>query len=228
MNAAAVPVITIDGPSGTGKGTIAKLLAKALGWHLLDSGILYRAIGWAVLQNSVDLKDKNALSQLLAEVPVELIPDLSDHSSKIFCGGKEVTAEMRSEEVGSMASKVSALPVVRAAVLEYQRQFRVPPGLVTDGRDMGTVVFPDASLKLYLDAELDVRVKRRYQQLVHMGHEITLSEVKQELIQRDNRDSNRSVAPLKPAADAHCIDTSELAVAQVFSKVMALVHEFVL
>lgn len=223
-----IPVITIDGPSGTGKGTLAALIAKKLGWHLLDSGILYRAVGWAILQNGLSLEDENALQQLLASLVIEVRAATPTETPQVYCDSRNITAFIRDEAVGMMASKSSALPVVRSAVLLPQRRFRQPPGLVTDGRDMGTVVFPDAVLKLYLDANPEERVLRRFNQLKDKNSIASLSEVAQALITRDQQDASRDVAPLKPAENAQFIDTTGLSIEATFEKAMAYVRQFVL
>lgn len=219
-----VDVITLDGPSGTGKGTIANLLAKKLQWQLLDSGAIYRALAWAVIHHEMPLDEIN---RLLPKVSVKLVPRGFDLSAQVFCNQHEITQAIRHEEVGMMASKVAALPAVRQAVLVYQRSFRVAPGLIADGRDMGTVVFPDSRLKFYLDAKAKIRAERRCQQLQARGDHVSLREVEADLAVRDHQDAARAIAPLKPADDAHVIDTSHLTIEEVFDQVMACVRQLI-
>jgi cytidylate kinase len=219
------PVITIDGPGGTGKGTISHLLARKLGWHFLDSGVLYRVLGFAALETGVAESNAVALTQMAKELDVGFREIIIGEAPRVFLGGQDVTVAIRSEQCGSMASKVSALPTVRDALLQRQRDFRKFPGLVTDGRDMGTVVFPDAAVKIFLNASREERAKRRFNQLQHQGINVSLHAILQELEERDARDQTRSVAPLKPAVDAVLLDTTELSVEQVFQKVLAAVNK---
>lgn len=214
-----IPVITIDGPSGTGKGTLSLRLAEALGWHWLDSGAIYRAVAWAVDHHEVQLADPEGVKQLLSEVDIQ-IEARFDQPARVLCDGKEITRLIRTEACGMLASQVSRLPEVRQAVLSYQRAFRQEPGLVTDGRDMGTVVFPDAELKIYLEASPAERAKRRQLQLQAQGINVSLQQVQDDLSARDDRDQNRDISPAKPALDAKVIDTTELSVDQVFAAVM--------
>ena len=215
-----IPVITIDGPSGSGKGTIAQLLAKKLGWHFLDSGSLYRVIGLAVLNAKIDSNDHVALQKLINNIKIDMqIADLGE-DAQIFLNNQDITDDIRSEECGQMASITSAIPLVRAALLDRQRTFRQMPGLVTDGRDMGTVVFPDAILKFYLTASLDERANRRYNQLKRKGKHDSLADIHRELSVRDERDFNRAIAPAKPADDVILIDTTHLNIESVLQLVL--------
>lgn len=216
MNSA--PVITIDGPSGTGKGTIGQRLSQELGWPMLDSGIIYRAIGWAVIQQQISLEDTQALSRLLKEMTLEI--EQHPQGSCVRCNGQDVTEVIRDEQVGMVASEASALPLVRQAALPWQRAFRKSPGLIADGRDMGTVVFPDAFLKVYLDADLEERAIRRYQQLQQKGISVSLRQIRDHLALRDRQDQERTISPTRPADDALVIDTTGLSVEAVLAKVL--------
>lgn len=211
------PVITIDGPSGSGKGTIACGLAKRLNWHYLDSGALYRAIAWAVLQEKIDPSEHEKLEALLNRLDIEIKESGSEY--RLFVNGEDVTIPIRTEEVGNTSSRLSAIPMVRAALLQKQRDFQRSPGLVTDGRDMGTVVFPKAKLKFYLVADLKERAKRRLKQLKLEENDASLREIEAFLAKRDLRDENRRISPAKPASDVIMIDTTFLSVPQVLEKV---------
>jgi cytidylate kinase len=215
---AAVPVITIDGPSGTGKGTIAQLLAEELGWHLLDSGALYRIVGLAALRAGVLPTDSRGLCALAAAMHIEFS---SSFPGSITLNGKEISAEVRLEETGAMASKVAADPGLRAALLQRQHDFRRAPGLVADGRDMGTVIFPDAPCKFFLTASAQIRAERRYKQLKDKEVNVSLPALLRDIQTRDERDSTRAVAPLKPAEGALIIDTGPLSVQEVMNRVRA-------
>ncbi|MFW0072757.1 MAG: (d)CMP kinase [Coxiella-like endosymbiont] len=219
-----IPVITIDGPSGSGKGTIALRIAKALGWCILDSGIIYRAIAWALLYYNVSLSDTDALASLLKRIQISIKNHLNEQI-KVSCDGYDVTRTIRSKECSIVASQASALFLVRSTILQYQRNFRRQPGLVADGRDMGTVVFPDAPLKFFFNADPDVRVYRRYKQLQVQGINVSLPEVREELGERDRRDNSRPIAPAKPANDAVVINTTDLSVDGVFALVMNCVKQ---
>lgn len=214
-----IPVITIDGPSASGKGTIAARIAKKLGWHFLDSGVLYRVVGWAVIHAGIDPDDQTALQALMNTITITMRVNEIGDEAKIFLNNQDVTEVIRSESCSQMASKTSAIGFVRAALLDLQRDARKAPGLVTDGRDMGTVVFPDASLKFYFLASVEERAKRRYNQLIKKGQHANLRDVQDELRLRDERDANRPIAPLKPAEDAVIIDTTHLDVDGVVSAV---------
>lgn len=216
---AGVPVVTIDGPSGSGKGTVARLIARRLDWHLLDSGAIYRLLGLAALRHGTDLADEGALAELARALNVAF-PARDEDAEHILLDGEEVGHLIRTEEVGNAASKVAALPSVREALLQRQRDFRKPPGLVADGRDMGTVVFPDAGLKIFLTASVEERALRRYNQLKDQGLGGTLTSLLREIAERDERDANRPVAPLVPAADAVTVDTTGLSVEAVMAVLM--------
>ncbi|MFA5960319.1 MAG: (d)CMP kinase [Tatlockia sp.] len=217
-----VPVITIDGPSGTGKGTLCHLIAQHLQWNVLDSGCLYRVLAYAARQKAIDLTDKNALVELALAMNLRFETHSSQENA-VFLEGEDVFRAIRSEQCGQDASKIAVIPEIREALLARQRGFAKLPGLVTDGRDMGTVVFPDAILKVYLDASVDERAKRRYLQLKEKGIDASLPEVVDELTKRDARDTARLHAPLKPAEDAVLVDTTGLEIAQVFKIVLQLI-----
>ncbi len=214
-------VITIDGPSGSGKGTIAGLLAKQLGWNLLDSGALYRLLAFAARNHGVDLTNEEALKLLAAHLDVQFIAAAAGQGQKIILEGEEVTDAIRNEYVGAGASQVASLPAVREALLQRQRAFREMPGLVADGRDMGTVVFPDAPLKIFLTASAEERAQRRYLQLKAKGDDVNLVSLLDEIQARDERDTQRAVAPLKPAADAIQLDSTELTIEQVLERILS-------
>lgn len=218
-----VPVVTIDGPSGTGKGTVAHALAEKLGWHYLDSGAVYRVLALAALANEIDDNDDDALVALSQKLTMEFL--FTRGHWQVLLSGEDVTDELRVEQVGEMASKISVHQPVRKALLDLQRSFEKPPGLVTDGRDMGTVVFPDALLKVYLEASPEVRARRRFEQLKETGINVNLDKIYGDLIERDRRDRERSISPTKPAPDAVVFDTTELTREQVFKKVLGLVNE---
>jgi cytidylate kinase len=216
---AAVPVIAIDGPSGSGKGTISRAVARALGWHFLDSGALYRAVGVAALRSGTDLADSDALVGLIRAAGIRF-EDRLDQEPLILLGGEDISAAIRSEEAGMAASRVAAQPAVRATLLVRQRDFRQPPGLVADGRDMGTVVFPDADLKVFLTASAEERARRRHKQLSEKGIDAMMSVLLREIEERDLRDRTRSVAPLVPADDARIIDSTSLSIDAVVATVL--------
>jgi len=207
-------VITLDGPSGSGKGTIAGLLAARLGWKLLDSGALYRLLAFAAGNHGIDLTNEEALKTLAAHLDVQFV------DKRIILEGEEVTDAIRNEQVGAGASMVASLPAVREALLQRQRAFREAPGLVADGRDMGTVVFPDAPLKIFLTASAEERARRRYHQLKGKGEDVSLPSLLDEIRARDERDMQRAVAPLKPALDAIQLDSTEMSIDQVLERIL--------
>lgn len=216
-----IPVITIDGASGTGKGTVSLLLATHLGWNFLDSGVLYRVLALAANKHQVPLDNENALEKLAHQLDVKFIAQPS-HVPNILLEGDDVTETIRTEPIGNAASMVGVLPAVRAALLQRQRDFREAPGLVADGRDMGTVVFPDAAYKFFLLASPEERAKRRHNQLKERGINVNLAGLIDELRIRDKRDQERTVAPLKPADDAICIQTDLLTIEQVVAKILSV------
>jgi cytidylate kinase len=225
MNAdTSIPVITIDGPSGTGKGTICHLLAHHLNWHILDSGSLYRVLAYVARKKAVEFSDISAMMTVAQTLNLRFEMD-PHQQSQILVDGKNVFNELRTEECAQDASKIAVIPEIREALLARKRAFAVAPGLVTDGRDMGTVVFPDAILKIYLYATAEERASRRYFQLKEKGIDVSLAEVVDELAKRDTRDIARLHAPLKPAEDAVLIDTTGLSIVQVFNIVLKLMDK---
>ena len=219
-----VPVLTIDGPSGSGKGTISRLVATRIGWHYLDSGALYRAVGLAAAWEQVDLSDEEAVAACAARADIHFENQADGGEPHVIVNGKDATHQLRMETAGAAASAIAALPAVRAALVDLQRGFRRSPGLVADGRDMGTVIFPDAPFKVFLTASAAERAQRRYKQLKAKGLSVTLAALLHEIEARDARDAARVVAPLKPAADAVTIDTTGMPVQTVVSRVLALVR----
>jgi len=224
----AVPVLTIDGPSGSGKGTISRILAERLGWNLLDSGALYRLVALAAERHGAALDDEVALAALAAGLDAEFVVQGGDPTAdRVLLEGQDVGQTLRTETCGNAASRLAVLPAVRAALLERQRAFRQLPGLVADGRDMGSVVFPDAKPKIFLTASPQCRAERRYKQLIEKGlitnqSGATMPDLVAEIAERDARDSARSASPLRPAADAVVLDTSGLAIEAVVHQVLNL------
>ncbi|NLY12267.1 MAG: (d)CMP kinase [Gammaproteobacteria bacterium] len=213
-------VITIDGPSGSGKGTVAGLLSSHLQWHLLDSGALYRVLALAAEKHNVPLDNEAALEVLAVGLDVTFTVDGDSHQ-RIILENQDVTDAIRNETVGAHASQIAALPAVRAGLLRRQQEFRQAPGLVADGRDMGTVVFADAPLKIYLTASAEERARRRYLQLKDKGETVTLTSLLEEIRARDERDTNRSIAPLKPAEDAIILDSTTMTIEQVLERILS-------
>ena len=210
-----IPVITIDGPTASGKGTVAHRVADYMGFHYLDSGSLYRLVAFSALRRQTPLNDDHALAKIAEK--------LSCHfdGGTIFLDQEDVTGAIRAEEVGNTASRIAALPTVRQSLYGLQLQFRKAPGLVADGRDMGTVIFPHASLKVFLTASVEARAGRRYKQLIEKGFSANMADLLRDLQERDARDSNRAIAPLKPAEDAHILDTSDMMIEQAVDKVLS-------
>ena len=215
------PIIAIDGPSGSGKGTIARRVATELGFHLLDSGALYRLVALAGMRGGLAADDEPGHAEVARTLDVEFGVDEAGEE-RVSLAGEIVTSEIRTEAAGGEASRVAAMPSVRAALLDRQRAFARPRGLVADGRDMGTVVFPDAPLKIYLTASPEERARRRHKQLKEKGLTVTIAGLSQEIRERDLRDSSRPVAPLRPAADAVLLDSTGLTIEQVVDQVLAL------
>ena len=220
-NTESVPIITIDGPSGSGKGTIARQVATHLGWHLLDSGALYRLVALASAQQGLDPIDEAAHAHVAQSLDVSFGVG-PDGDEQIWLEGVEISTQIRSEQAGNGASRVAVMPGVRAGLLQRQRAFARPPGLVADGRDMGTVIFPSAGLKIFLTASPEERAKRRYNQLKDKGLSANLAALSLEIAERDRRDASRAVAPLKPAADAVIVDSTSMTIEAVVARVLEL------
>ena len=219
-----IPVLTIDGPSGSGKGTISRAVAESLGWHLLDSGAIYRAVGYAAGEEGIDLSDADAVTRCAETTKIQFRDPKDGGETRVIVNGHDATDELRTETCGAAASAIAAIPGVRAALFDKQRAFRRLPGLVADGRDMGTVVFPEAPYKVFLTASAEERARRRYKQLKEKGLNVTLSSLLREIEARDERDANRKVAPLRPASGALIVDTTGVPVADVVRKVLAVVR----
>jgi len=221
-----VPIITIDGPSGSGKGTVSRAVSKTLGWALLDSGALYRLVALGARRAAISLDDAQALAELAGRFNIRFGSDQSGEE-EVWLDGQEVTRAIRTEEAGSDASKVAALRPVRAALLQRQRAFAVPPGLVADGRDMGTVVFPNARVKIFLTASPAERALRRYKQLKEKGVTANLAALSLEIAERDRRDSTRTASPLVASADATMLDTTGMSVDSVVGRVLNIAGDLV-
>lgn len=221
---ALVPVVAVDGPSGSGKGTVAQILAARLGWHYLDSGALYRVVGLAARRGGVDVADASRLAHLAQAIDIRFLPRAGT-APVVLLNGEDVGDVLRTEESGDAASQVAAVPAVRQALLHKQHALREPPGLVADGRDMGTAVFPDAIVKVFLTASPGVRAERRYKQLREKGFDVNLPRLLDEICSRDARDAARSASPLKPAADAHLLDTSDLSISEVVDRIEHLLRQ---
>ena len=219
-----VPVLAIDGPGGSGKGTVAFNIATARNWHLLDSGALYRAFSFAADQNGVSPDDTSGLQEIFRAIVIEF--GVSRGSElQVQVDGNDVTEQIRSAEGGVLASKYASVATVRRCLLSRQRQERKAPGLVADGRDMGTVVFPDATLKIYLTASIRVRAERRYKQLKGKGFDVNLARIEREVSERDDKDSSRAVSPMRPAEDSILVDTSDLRIVEVVKKIESLLED---
>jgi cytidylate kinase len=223
-HAAVVPVLTIDGPSGSGKGTVSALVAERLGWRLLDSGALYRAVGYAAGMAGLDLSDADAMARCAQGTKIQFRSGEAGGGTRVLVNGHDATDELRTETAGAAASAIASMPSVRQALVALQLGFRRSPGLVADGRDMGTVIFPDASFKVFLTASAAERAKRRYKQLKEKGLSVTLGGLQREIEARDSRDASRAVAPLKPADDAVLVDTTGMPIDEVVAKVLAVVQ----
>lgn len=219
-----MPVVAIDGPSGSGKGAVSQRLAAWLGWHYLDSGALYRAVGVAAQRAGVDLADTEGLARVARTLDVAF-GSQPDAPAQVRLRGEDISNELRTEASGDAASRVAGIPAVREALLRKQHELRQPPGLVADGRDMGTTVFPDALLKVFLTASAEVRAERRYKQLKEKGFDVNLPRLLGEIRERDARDAARAVSPLKAAADAQLLDTSDLSISEVVDRISSLLRQ---
>ncbi|MFC0444927.1 (d)CMP kinase [Pseudidiomarina halophila] len=219
-----IPVITIDGPGGAGKGTVSRILADQLGWHLLDSGAIYRVLALAALHHDFAPDDEESLVALASNLDVKFEVENEKSLTHIILEGEDVTMSIRTEAVGNMASKIAALPRVREALLRRQRAFRELPGLIADGRDMGTVVFPNAAAKVFLTATAEERADRRHKQLLEKGFTAKIDQLIAEIKERDERDMNRSVAPLKAAEDSLYVDSTDLSIDEVVDQILQFAH----
>lgn len=224
MTEHAIPVIAVDGPGGTGKGTLCAALAATLGWHLLDSGALYRVLAVATEKQGVAIDDDSAVARLAQEMDLRFCSAEAGLKVKVLLQECDVTDEIRTEKSGNLASELAARPVVRAALLDRQLAFRREPGLVADGRDMGTVIFPDAILKIFLTASPEERARRRHKQLMEKGVDVNLAALSEDIKRRDARDAQRTASPLKPAPDAIVLDTTLLDISAVRARVLGLLH----
>ena len=211
-----VPVIAIDGPTASGKGTVAQRVARTLGFHLLDSGALYRLVALSALRAQIPDSDEARIAKIASELPCRF------SNMSVFLSGDDVTDAIRSEDIGNAASRVAALPAVRQALVERQLRFRQPPGLVADGRDMGTVIFPDADLKVFLTASVEARADRRHKQLIDKGFSANIQDLRNDLSERDARDAQRAAAPMKAAEDAFLLDTSNITADQAVERVLQM------
>jgi len=218
-----IPVITIDGPSGAGKGTAARLVAEQLGWHLLDSGAIYRVLAVATLHHQLTIEEEEPLIPIAAHLDVQF-EITNDGEGKVILEGEDVSNSIRTEEVGAIASKIAAFPRVREALLRRQRAFKVAPGLVADGRDMGTVVFIDAPVKVFLTASAEERAQRRFNQLKEKGFDVKIGRLLDDIRQRDERDQTRTVAPLIPAEGALIVDSTDLSIEEVVAKILTFAN----
>jgi CMP/dCMP kinase len=216
-----IPILTIDGPSGSGKGTISQQVARRLGWHYLDSGAIYRAVGLAAAWESIDLSDPEAVAACASRTEIRF-ETTEEGDLHVFVNGKDATRQLRTETAGAAASAIAAHPPVREALLGLQKRFKKLPGLVADGRDMGTVIFPEAQHKIFLTASAEERAKRRYKQLKEKGVSVNLDSLLHEIAARDERDAGRAVAPLKPADTAIILDTTGMPITEVIERVLAV------
>jgi len=223
MTVATVPIVTIDGPSSSGKGTISRLVAARVGWNLLDSGALYRLVALAGVHRNIDPDD--VPEHVSIARTMQVVFSAREGEEQVLLDGRDVSREIRNEQAGAGASRVAAWPAVRTALLDRQRSFATPPGLVADGRDMGTVIFPGAQLKVFLTASAEERAQRRHKQLIEKGPAASLAALSREIAERDLRDSTRQVAPLKPAPDAQLLDSTGLSIDDVVERVLSLGRE---